>query len=287
MILIIGSKGQLGRDIQRAAADFPHIELLCTDVDELDITQVDAVRNFCIRHRPQFIVNCAAYTAVDKAEDEPEKAFSINAAAVQHLTEAAASIDAFLLHISTDYVFDGTSSSPYTEKDAVNPLSVYGKTKLAGEQAALAYEKSMVIRTAWLYTAEGNNFVNTMLRLGAERTDINVVNDQYGSPTYAFDLASALLKIIGLIQTNPATFQGGVYHFTNEGVCTWFDFATNIMEIGQRKCTVHPVTTAEYPTKAHRPTYSVLNKEKIKQIYSLAIPSWEDALVRCFQQKEK
>ena len=286
MILITGSKGQLGRNIQQAAAkSFPHFSFVCADVDELDITQAAAVHNFCTQHQPKFIINCAAYTAVDKAEDETEKAAVVNTDAVMNLTEAAASINAFLLHISTDYVFDGNTNMPYTEKDAVNPLSVYGKTKLAGEHAALAYARSMVVRTAWLYAAEGNNFVNTMLRLGNERTSVNVVNDQYGSPTYAYDLAKTLLKIVDKVNKNPAAFHSGIYHFTNEGTCSWFDFAKKIMELGQCNCIVNPVNSAAYPTAAHRPKYSALSKEKIKQTYGIRIASWEDGLIRCFKQK--
>ena len=286
MILITGSKGQLGRNIQQAAAkSFPHFSFVCADVNELDITQAAAVHNFCAQHQPKFIINCAAYTAVDKAEDEAEKAAAVNTGAVMNLTKAAASINAFLLHISTDYVFDGNTNMPYTEKDAVNPLSVYGKTKLAGEQAALTYARSMVVRTAWLYAAEGNNFVNTMLRLGNERTSVNVVSDQYASPTYAYDLAKTLLKIVDKVNLNPAAFRSGIYHFTNEGTCSWFDFAKKIMELGQCNCVVNPISSAAYPTSAHRPKYSVLNKEKIKQTYGVRISSWEDGLIRCLKQK--
>ena len=285
-ILLIGSRGQLGRDIQRCAANnFSQFSLQCVDVDELDITQAETTLRFCQQHQPAFIINCAAYTAVDKAEDEPEKAYDINVTGVSNLTSAAAAVNAYLIHISTDYVFDGRSNKPYTEGDATNPLSVYGKTKLAGEQAALSYERSLVIRTAWLYAIEGNNFVNTMLRLGNERSSINVVNDQYGSPTYAYDLAEAILFVIKQVTENAANFRKGIFHYTNDGAVSWFEFARKVMEFAQLSCNVLPVASTEYPTKAPRPSYSVLSKKKIEQTYHLTIPSWENGLQRYFEQK--
>jgi dTDP-4-dehydrorhamnose reductase len=284
-ILITGCNGQLGRDLQEAATRHPALQLLCTDIHNLNLTGNHEVMAYVRTHHPAFIINCAAYTAVDKAEEEEDKAFAINAAAVQNLAEAAGECQSRLIHISTDYVFDGTKTTPYTEEDASNPQSAYGRSKLAGEKAALSHPQTMVIRTAWLYTCEGNNFVNTMLRLGAERPTLHVVNDQHGSPTYAADLAEAILTIIDRVTQGTKKFVPGVYHYTNEGVCTWFDFARRIMQLGHCNCTIHPVTTAEYPTKATRPTYSILSKEKIKTIYGLVIPSWEDALLRCFQKK--
>ena len=283
-ILITGCNGQLGRDLQEAALRYPALQLLCTDIHNLDLADATAVTAYIRKHQPSFIINCAAHTAVDEAEDEEDKAFLINAVAVQNLAEAAGACGAHLIHISTDYVFDGTKTTPYTEEDASNPQSAYGRSKLAGEKAALSHPQTMVIRTAWLYTREGHNFVNTMLRLGAERPTLNVVNDQHGSPTYAADLAEALLTIIDNVMHGRQPFVPGVYHYTNEGVCTWFDFAQRIMQLGHRPCTLQPVTTAAYPTKATRPKYSILSKEKIKTTYGLAIPSWEDALLRCFQK---
>jgi dTDP-4-dehydrorhamnose reductase len=283
-ILVTGCNGQLGRDLQEAAIRYPALRLLCTDIHNLDLTNGHEVKAYALAHRPAFIINCAAYTAVDKAEDEEEKAFTVNAAAVQHLAEAAGACRAQLIHISTDYVFDGTKTTPYTEDDAPHPQSAYGRSKLAGEQAALSHPQTMVIRTAWLYTREGNNFVNTMLRLGAERSSLHVVDDQHGSPTYAADLAEALLSIIDNVMHGKKKFVPGVYHYTNEGACTWFDFARRIMQLGHRDCILHPVTTAEYPTKATRPKFSILSKEKIKTTYGIAVPSWEDALLRCFQK---
>jgi dTDP-4-dehydrorhamnose reductase len=284
-ILLTGCNGQLGRDLQEKATSYPALQLLCTDIHNLNLLDKQSVTDYVLHHKPAFIINCAAYTAVDKAEEEEDKAFAVNATAVQHLADAAHEVNAHLVHISTDYVFDGLKTTPYTEEDAVSPQSAYGRTKLAGEKAALSHPQTMVVRTAWLYTAEGNNFVNTMLRLGAERTDLNVVNDQYGSPTYAADLAAALLAIIDKVIRQEKTFTAGIYHYTNEGVCTWFDFAQRIMQTGQRRCALHPVSTDEYPTKAVRPKYSVLSKEKIKTIYGISIPTWDEALTRCFEKK--
>jgi dTDP-4-dehydrorhamnose reductase len=284
-ILVTGCNGQLGRDLQEAVIRHPALQLLCTDIHNLDLVDNCEVTAYVHRHQPAFIINCAAYTAVDKAEEEEDKAFAINAAAVQNIAEAAGECQARLIHISTDYVFDGTKAASYTEEDTPNPQSAYGRSKLAGEKAALSHPQTMVVRTAWLYTCEGNNFVNTMLRLGAERPALNVVNDQHGSPTYAADLAEALLSIIDDVVQDKKKFVPGVYHYTNEGACTWFDFARRIMQLGHCDCTIHPVTTAEYPTKATRPQYSLLSKEKIKNTYGLAIPTWEDALLQCFRKK--
>jgi dTDP-4-dehydrorhamnose reductase len=284
-ILVTGCNGQLGRDLQEAAARYPALQLLCTDIHNLDLSNKQEVVSYINTHQPSFIINCAAYTAVDKAEDEEDKAFAINATAVQHLAGAAGACGAHLIHISTEYVFDGAKATPYTEEDAPNPQSAYGRSKLAGEKAALSHPQTMVVRTAWLYTCEGNNFVNTMLRLGAERPALHVVNDQHGSPTYAADLAEALLSVIDKVAHGKKKFVPGVYHYTNEDVCTWFDFARRIMQLGHCDCAIHPVSTADYPTKATRPRYSILSKEKIKTTYGLAIPSWEDALARCFRKK--
>ena len=281
-ILITGCRGQLGRDLQECAKFYSNIQPLCIDIDTLDLTQQSAVQNYINEHQPDFIINCAAYTAVDKAEDEEEQAILLNATAVEYLINAAKQVNAYLIHISTDYVFDGKKQTPYLETDPVNPQSAYGRSKLMGENIALTYEHSMVIRTSWLYTAVGNNFVNTMLRLGAERNEINVVDDQRGTPTYAADLADAILTIISKIDHAEKPFIPGIYHYSNEGVCSWFNFAQRIMALGQRPCLVHPIDSSQYPTKAARPAYSVLSKEKIKTKYELRIPAWTDALERCF-----
>lgn len=283
-VLITGCKGQLGRCLQDISNCYPDLQPLYTDIDTLDLTQPLDVRNYINKHRPDVIVHCAAYTAVDKAEDEEEQAMLLNANAVDYLTTEAEKINALLIHISTDYVFDGKKQTPYVETDVVNPQSAYGRTKLAGEKAALRYNRSLVIRTAWLYSAYGNNFVNTMLRLGAERSALNVVNDQRGTPTYAADLADAIWSIISKIDKGEKPVIAGIYHYSNEGECSWFDFAQRIMTLGQRPCIVQPIHSSEYPTKAARPAYSVLNKEKIKTTYGLPVPAWEEALVRCFNK---
>ena len=283
-VLITGCKGQLGCDLQELAGNYANLQALYTDIDTLDLTKNSDVQGYINKYQPDFIVNCAAYTAVDKAEDEEVQAILLNATAVEHLVVAAQQINAAFIHISTDYVFDGKKDTPYLETDLVNPRSVYGHTKLMGEKAALAYNRSMVIRTSWLYTAVGNNFVNTMLRLGAERSELNVVNDQRGAPTCAADLAEAIWTIISKINKGEKTFIPGIYHYSNEGECSWFDFAQRIMALGQRPCLVHPINSSQYPTKATRPAYSVLSKEKIKTNYGLHIPAWDEALVRCFQK---
>jgi dTDP-4-dehydrorhamnose reductase len=283
-VLITGCKGQLGRDLQEIAKRYIDFHPLYTDIDTLDLTQRSNVQDYINKYRPNFIINCAAYTAVDKAEDEGREAMLLNAKVVNHLTAAAQQISALFIHISTDYVFDGKKQTPYLEADSVNPQSVYGRTKLMGEKAALAYNHSMVIRTAWLYTAVGNNFVNTMLRLGAERSELNVVDDQRGAPTYAADLAEAIWAIISKIDKGEKPFIPGIYHYSNEGECSWFDFAQRIMALGQRPCVVHPIDSSQYFTKAVRPAYSVLSKEKIKTTYGLHIPAWDEALLRCFHK---
>jgi dTDP-4-dehydrorhamnose reductase len=284
-ILITGCKGQLGCDLQKAATTHTALQSLCTDIDTLDLTQEEAVRSFILDYHPDFIIHCAAYTAVDKAEDDEEKASLLNTNVVEYITGPAEDINARFIHISTDYVFDGMKNTPYLEDDKVNPQSVYGRTKLLGEKAALKYENSMIIRTAWLYSTGENNFVNTMLKMGSERSDINVVNDQYGSPTYSADLAEALLSIVSMVVGGEKPFVPGIFHYSNEGVCTWFDFARRIMQLAHLDCRIHPVDTAGYPTKAARPKYSVLSKDKIKTIYGLTVPAWEDALRRCLEKK--
>ena len=237
------------------------------------------------------IINCAAYTAVDRAEDEPGPAAEINTQAVANLAKAAQKGDCLLIHISTDYVFDGTATTPYTEKIKTCPVSVYGKTKLAGEEAIIRSGCFyIIIRTAWLYSAFGHNFVKTILRLAEERPEINVVNDQIGTPTYAEDLAKAIVKIMA---NDDRVEHEGIYHYSNAGVCSWYDFAVEIVRLSGLNCRVNPVTTAEYPTKTHRPAYSVLDKTKIKHTFGVEVPEWQEALRRMMgeisgeQRKEK
>ncbi|MDR1814632.1 MAG: dTDP-4-dehydrorhamnose reductase [Tannerella sp.] len=276
-ILVTGANGQLGAALRKIEAP---AEMFFTDVDTLNICDRDAVESFMRSNRVDTVVNCAAYTAVDKAEDCPDECMRINRDAVQNLGAVAASIGAKVIHISTDYVFDGLSARPYREDDAVNPTSVYGATKLAGEQALAAVcNDHIIIRTAWLYSETGNNFVKTMLRLGAERGVVGVVTDQRGTPTYAADLASAVVKILF-----SGKFVPGIYHYTDAGECSWYDFAVRIFALAGLKCKVNPLTTAEYPTRASRPAYSVLDKSKINTVYGIVPPQWEESLERFIRQ---
>jgi len=277
-ILITGANGQLGRELQELFPLYPQYRFFATDIDTLDLCNKEAIAKFLDKNRIDYIINCAAYTAVDKAEDDNDLCYRINRDAVRNLAEAGRK-KSKIIHISTDYVFDGTAKRPLRETDETNPQSVYGKSKLEGEQILLkTAAESMIIRTAWLYSSFGNNFLKTMIRLGKEKESLNVVNDQIGTPTYAADLAKAVLGIIEESEkTN--TFQSGIYHYSNEGVCSWYDFCLKIHELaGITTCKVRPVSTAEYPVKAPRPLYSVLDKTKIKETFHLAIPQWEESL---------
>ena len=279
-IVVTGANGQLGRSIRRLSVEHRELDFIFTDIDSLDIGNRDAVLAFAETHPVDFIVNCAAYTAVDKAEEEEEQCRRINTDAVAYLGEAAQHIGARILHVSTDYVFGGDSYMPYRESDPVSPTSVYGRTKLAGEKALSAVcPDAIIVRTAWLYSEYGHNFMKTMLRLGAERPEIRVVNDQIGSPTYAGDLAEAILSL--LEKERQGEQNSGIYQYTNEGVCSWYDFAHSIIRIAGLPAKVIPIPTREYPTVAKRPAYSVLSKEKIKREYHWVIPHWEDSLRKC------
>lgn len=276
-ILITGSKGQLGNELAQSKQKIADAKYFYTDAVELDITKVDLVHDFCVSNKINVIVNCAAYTAVDNAEDEPAVAELVNATAVENLAKAAKVCGAKMIHVSTDYVFDGTACEPYREDVATAPQSVYGLTKLNGEKALLAIlPEAVIIRTSWLYSSFGNNFVKTMMRLGADRDALTVIFDQIGTPTYAADLASAIFEII-----KQDCAVGGVFHFSNEGACSWYDFAHSIMSKCNLDCKITPVESAEFPTKAVRPKYSVLNKKHIKESYKITIPHWEDALDNC------
>lgn len=283
-ILVTGADGQLGKSLRRLAAGYPQYAFLFTDVDTLDICDAQAVSAFVREKQADYIINCAAYTAVDRAEDDEALCLRINRDAVRYLGEAAQAVGARVIHVSTDYVFDGAHHLPYVETDETCPASVYGRTKLAGEQALLAVcpEDAVIIRTAWLYSEFGNNFVKTMLRLGKEREQLSVVFDQIGSPTYAGDLAAALLTV--LRRAEEGTFVPGIYHFSDEGVCSWYDFAVKIMELGDVSCHVLPIESKDYPAKAPRPYFSVLNKAKIKALYGVKIPHWEQSLRLCFER---
>ena len=276
-ILITGANGQLGNEMRVLSEENKEYTYFFTDVAELDICNEQAVMDFVKANDIHVIVNCAAYTAVDKAEENIEFCTKLNADAVGYLAKAAEANQAEFIQISTDYVFDGTAHTPYRETEPTCPNSVYGSTKLAGEQNALTLcSRSMVIRTAWLYSTFGNNFVKTMIRLGKERDSLGVIFDQIGTPTYARDLARAIFAAIrqGVVP--------GVYHFSNEGVCSWYDFTKAIHRLaGITTCSVKPLHTSEYPTKAKRPHYSVLDKTKIKNMYGIEIPYWEDSLKEC------
>ena len=281
MILITGANGQLGCELQKIIPEYPLFRFFPTDVDNLDLCDKGAIESFLDKNRIDYIINCAAYTAVDKAEDDIAPCYQINRDAVKNLAEVAGG-RAKIIHISTDYVFDGTSDRPLRETDKTNPQSVYGKSKLEGEQILLKIAPdSIIIRTSWLYSSFGNNFVKTMIRLGKERDSLNVVNDQTGTPTCAADLAKAIVHIIEESEKRDY-FQSGIYHYSNEGLCTWYDFCLKIHALaGISACKVNPVSTAEYPTKAVRPVYSVLDKTKIKETFHLTIPKWEESLERC------
>ena len=270
MFLVTGAGSQLGSELRLLLGE----EAVYVGHGELDITDEEAVKAFFAGNSFDFVINCAAYTAVDKAEDDTEAAEKVNSLGPLYLARYGRRI----VQISTDYVFDGTSCRPYTEKDAPNPVSVYGRTKLAGENAVLAgAECAVVIRTSWLYSSFGANFVKTMRRLGAERESLGVVFDQAGTPTYAADLAAAIVSM--LPQIRPGMKE--VYHFSNEGVTSWYDFAVAIMEESHLACAVRPIESSAYPTRAVRPAYSVLNKAKIRQDFGLTIPHWRDGLKRC------
>jgi dTDP-4-dehydrorhamnose reductase len=276
-ILVTGSKGQLGNEMQVIARRYTQFRYLFTDIDELDICDKTAVASFFSENKIDFVVNCAAYTAVDKAEEDVDLCYKINEQAVRILGETSIKHGVKVVHVSTDYVFDGTNHLPYTEAMPVCPATVYGKSKLAGEKALIATcPESVIIRTSWLYSSFGNNFVKTMLKLGKERDSLNVIFDQIGTPTYAGDLAATIMKII--LADN---LVAGIYHYSNEGVCSWYDFTKAIHRIAGINCHVLPIESKAYPAKTPRPHYSVMNKQKIKTNYKLEIPYWEDSLVRC------
>ena len=279
-ILITGANGQLGNEMRVLSSEYPEYTYFFTDVQELDICDEQAVMDFVQKNEIDCIVNCAAYTAVDKAEENIELCDKLNHVASGYLAKAAAARGAALIQVSTDYVFDGTNHIPYRETEPTCPNSVYGRTKLAGEKEAVRLcERTMIIRTAWLYSTFGNNFVKTMIRLGREKEQLGVIFDQVGTPTYARDLARAIY--VAIAQEVPA----GIYHFSNEGVCSWYDFTRAIHRIaGITTCHVSPLHTEEYPTPAARPHYSVLDKTKIKETLNIEIPYWEDSLQTCISE---
>lgn len=287
-ILVTGSNGQLGQSLKLLSINYPKYQFVFTERDQLDLTDSGNIAEYFQQNKFDLIVNCAAYTAVDKAEDNQETAFAINYLAVKQLAEIAKQHQTILIHISTDYVFDGTSYKPYVEDNPINPQSVYGASKLKGEQAIqMIAPMAVIIRTSWVYSEYGNNFVKTMLRLGQERDSLNVIYDQIGTPTYAKDLAGAIIKMIGTLDLSTTDFfskeKVQFYHYSNEGVCSWYDFAKAIFEQANLSCIVNPIETVDYPTPAKRPHYSVLNKAKIKLKFDIEIPYWKNALHACLE----
>lgn len=279
-ILITGCNGQLGNEMQLLESQYPQYQWYNTDVQELDISNQQAIEQFVAAHEIDGIVNCAGYTAVDKAEENEELCAMLNQHAPAYLAAAVEKRGGWMVHISTDYVFDGTHHAPYVETDEPCPNSVYGRTKLAGEQEVMQHcKRSVIIRTAWLYSTFGNNFVKTMIRLGKERPELGVIFDQIGTPTYAGDLAKAIMAVV------EKGIMPGIYHFSNEGVISWYDFTKAIHRLaGITTCHVRPLHTAEYPTPANRPHYSVLDKTKIKTVYGIEIPYWEESLKDCIEK---
>jgi dTDP-4-dehydrorhamnose reductase len=275
-ILITGSEGQLGKSIMQAALNFKQFSLKGIDVTDLDLTNESDVISFFNRNCFDYIINCAAFTAVDLAETSQDKAFAINAGVPAMLEKVCQQQSGKLIHISTDYVYDGNSSVPHTEEEKTGPDSVYAHSKLEGEMALVNSPVSLIIRTSWLYSEYGNNFLKTMIRLSGERKEIGVVFDQTGTPTYAGDLAHAILEIIAFSELNG--FTGGIFNFSNEGVCSFYDFAVEIMKYTGSSCRVNPLRTFEYPLPAKRPAFSVLDKTKIKRKFDLQIPYWRDSL---------
>ena len=283
-IIVVGSNGQLGNEIKHLSDEFPNFEFIFVARNALDLSHENEIYDFFSKVTCDAIINCSAYTAVDKAETDSENAEKINHTAVSILAQIANEKKIKLIHVSTDYVFDGKSSRPYNETNESCPSGVYGKTKQAGELAiqAIAPPNAVIIRTSWLYSSYGNNFVKTMIRLASERDSINVVADQIGTPTYARDLARAILEIIPKI----SNIEPAIYHYSNEGVASWYDFAKAIFEISNSRCMVNPIRTEQYPTPALRPAFSVLDKTKIKTEFGIKIPYWRDSLGDCLRKLE-
>lgn len=279
-ILVTGANGQLGKELRHLALSRPEHEFLFLSREDLPIHHFELVRNVFASFSPDYCINCAAYTAVDKAEQEASLAHLVNAESVGILAAVSADHNCRFVHISTDYVYGGDASEPYNETSPTGPSSVYGQTKLEGEQAAIKNDPlSVIIRTSWVYSTHGNNFVKTMMRLMKERKEISVVNDQKGSPTWAADLASFIVHIIDLPQWHP-----GIYNYSNDGEITWYDFALEIKRIMGSDCIVHPIPSSAYPTPAKRPAYSVMDKQKIKLVFGVHPESWKQSLEKCIDQ---
>ena len=278
-ILVSGSNGQLGSELQEIARQFKEFQFVFFSRAELSITDRAALEKMFILHRPSYFINCAAYTAVDKAEKEKEIAEEINGHSVGAIATLCSQYDCRLIHISTDYVFNGKASTPLKEDDPVDPVNAYGDSKLMGERLAMQHTDAVIIRTSWVYSKYGNNFVKTLKRLMDEKESISVVHDQVGSPTYAADLATAIMEII-----TSGKWEPGIYNYSNSGVISWFDFANEIKKQLHSKCEVYPISTSQFPTPAKRPAYSVLDKEKIQSVYNIKAREWKESLKECIDK---
>jgi len=284
-ILITGSNGQLGSEIRELSPSYKLESFIFKDLPELDIYNFEELQNCIIKNNINAVINCAAYTAVDKAEEDAQVAKQVNSDGVSNIVKALQKVNGKLIHISTDYVFSGDHFSPYKETDPVSPIGVYGSTKRDGELAVInSTLDAIVVRTSWLYSSFGNNFVKTMLRLGSEKESLGVIFDQLGTPTYAKDLAKTCLEVLCKNTDRKISEQGKIYHYSNEGVASWYDFAMAIMGFGNINCRVHPIQTKDYPTLAKRPQYSVLDKSKIKSDFKIKIPYWRDSLKECIEK---
>jgi len=280
VVLVTGSSGQLGQSLQHIAPNHKAIQFVFCTSSDLNITDIAQCHAVFKQYQPNYCINAAAYTAVDKAESEPEKAYAINVTGAKNIAEVCKAYNTVLFHISTDFVFDGTQKSPYTEEDLPNPTGVYGKTKLEGEKAVQqTWEKHYILRTSWVYSQFGHNFMKTMLRLASERDTISVVNNQIGTPTHAVDLANTLVQLIAVDNQQPTTPNFGIYNFSNEGQCSWYDFAKKIFEVNNIQIDLKAIPTSSFPTPAQRPAFSVLDKSKIKNTFGLSIKNWEACLV--------
>lgn len=282
-ILVTGANGQLGSEIKNLASSSDH-KFFFTDIDQVDLSSAILSKFYLEEVSPDYIINCAAYTNVDQAESDEAGAIKGNIELPGVLVDYAKNEGCRIIHISTDYVFPGNGSRPMLETDATGPNSVYGRTKLEGEKLVLSYDKSMVIRTSWLYSSYGKNFVKTMLKLMEEKEELGIVDDQRGTPTYAGDLAAAILHIIGDASQNEDLFKSGIYHYSNEGECSWYEFSTEIKKFTGSECRINPIKTRDYPLPAPRPMYSVLSKEKIKKDFSVSVPCWKDSLAICLNK---
>ena len=286
-ILVTGANGQLGKELRDLAPLYPQFEFIFLSREDLPIHHFELVRNFFETLKPDYCINAAAYTAVDKAESEKELAFQVNGEAVGVLAAVCKEHHTKFIHISTDYVFEGNATTPYTENFPPHPINVYGASKLEGEKQAMQLNPDCIIfRTSWVYSSYGKNFVKTMMRLINEKNEIGVVNDQFGSPTYAADLADAIFQIISYLQIHhsPLTIHPGIYHFTNEGIISWYDFALAIKEITGGNCIIKPINTSEYPTAAKRPGYSALDKTKIQKTFGIRLKNWKESLGACIKK---